>query len=111
MKELTEEILDQLIKEFHVLDNTIEEKIEKDNIYYEINNEIILDPTDRAIYMNLARLIGYLRQVKNLEIIFHYKERKISSEFFQDTISDWNVNDPESAQFIAHRPIYKTNNG
>lgn len=111
MKELTEEILDQLIKEFHVLDNTIEEKIEKDNIYYEINNEIILDPTDRAIYMNLARLIGYLRQVKNLEIIFHYKERKISSEFFQDTISDWNVNNPESAQFIAHRPIYKTDSG
>lgn len=82
MKELTDEIFDQLIEEFNVLgQNSIEEKIEKDRTYYEINNEIILDPEDRAIYMNLARLIGYLKQVKNIEIIFHYKNRRLNAEF------------------------------
>lgn len=112
MKELTDEIFDQLIEEFNVLgQNSIEEKIEKDRTYYEINNEIILDPEDRAIYMNLARLIGYLKQVKNIEIIFHYKNRRLNAEFLQDTISDWNQNDPESTQYIAHRPIYKTDKG
>lgn len=111
IRELTDEILEELIEDFKILDNHIEQKVEKDQIYYELNNEMILDPADRAIYMNLNRLIGYLRQAKNLEIIFHYKNRRLNSSFLQDTISDWNQNDSESSSYIAHRPIYKTNSG
>lgn len=62
MKEMSEEILEDLIKTLALdKENTIIEGLNGTNIYYEINNEIILNSKDRAIYMRLANLIGYLK--------------------------------------------------
>ena len=59
---ITEEILNDIIQELSLdKDNTIIEGFEGENIYYEINNEIILNPVDRAIYMRLDSLKGYLK--------------------------------------------------
>lgn len=110
--EITEEILNDLIKELSInKENTIIDHTEEDIVYYEINNEIILNPTDRAIYMRLASLIGYLKQTKNLEIIFHYKNRSFNNAYLSDLISDWNENNPENPGYIAHRFIYQNNEG
>lgn len=110
--EITEEILNDLIKELSInKENTIIEHTEEDIVYYEINNEIILNPTDRAIYMRLASLIGYLKQTKNLEIIFHYKNRSFNNAYLSDLISDWNENNPENPGYIAHRFIYQNDEG
>lgn len=109
---LTEEILNDLIQELSLdKDNTIIEGFEGENIYYEINNEIILNPVDRAIYMRLNSLKGYLKQTKNLEIIFHYKNRSFNTAYLSDLVSDWNENDPENPRYIAHRFIYQDNQG
>ena len=109
---LTEEILNDLIQELSLdKDNTIIEGFEGENIYYEINNEIILNPVDRAIYMRLDSLKGYLKQTKNLEIIFHYKNRSFNNAYLSDLISDWNENDPENPGYIAHRFIYQDDQG
>lgn len=109
---LTEEILNDLIQELSLdKENTIAEGFEGENIYYEINNEIILNPIDRAIYMRLDSLKGYLKQTKNLEIIFHYKNRSFNTAYLSDLISDWNENDPENPGYIAHRFIYQDDQG
>lgn len=109
---ITEEILNDLINELSLdKKNTIIEHTEEDIIYYEINNEIILNPTDRAIYMRLASLKGYLKQTRNLEIIFHYKNRSFNKAYLSDMISDWNENDPENPGYIAHRFIYQNDEG
>lgn len=109
---LTEEILNDLIQELSLdKDNTIIEGFEGENIYYEINNEIILNPVDRAIYMRLDSLKGYLKQTKNLEIIFHYKNRSFNNAYLSDLISDWNENNPENPGYIAHRFIYQDDQG
>lgn len=109
---ITEEILNDLIQELSLdKDNTIIEGFEGENIYYEINNEIILNPVDRAIYMRLDSLKGYLKQTKNLEIIFHYKKRSFNTAYLSDLTSDWNENDPENPGYIAHRFIYQDDQG
>lgn len=109
---ITEEILNDLIQELSLdKDNTIIEGFEGENIYYEINNEIILNPVDRAIYMRLDSLKGYLKQTKNLEIIFHYKKRSFNTTYLSDLVSDWNENDPENPGYIAHRFIYQDDQG
>lgn len=109
---ITEEILNDLIQELSLdKDNTIIEGFEGENIYYEINNEIILNPVDRAIYMRLNSLKGYLKQTKNLEIIFHYKKRSFNTAYLSDLVSDWNENDPENPGYIAHRFIYQDDQG
>lgn len=109
---ITEEILNDLIQELSLdKDNTIIEGFEGENIYYEINNEIILNPVDRAIYMRLDSLKGYLKQTKNLEIIFHYKKRSFNTTYLSDLASDWNENDPENPGYIAHRFIYQDDQG
>ena len=109
---ITEEILNDIIQELSLdKDNTIIEGFEGENIYYEINNEIILNPVDRAIYMRLNSLKGYLKQTKNLEIIFHYKNRSFNTAYLSDLISDWNENDPENPGYIAHRFIYQDDQG
>lgn len=111
LNDITEELLNDLIQELSLdKENTILEGFEGENIYYEINNEIILNPVDRAIYMRLNSLKGYLKQTKNLEIIFHYKNRSLNNAFLSDLISDWNENDPENPGYIAHRFIYQDNN-
>lgn len=109
---ITEEILNDLIQELSLdKDNTIIEGFEGENIYYEINNEIILNPVDKAIYMRLDSLKGYLKQTKNLEIIFHYKKRSFNTAYLSDLVSDWNENDPENPGYIAHRFIYQDDQG
>ena len=109
---ITEEILNDLIQELSLdKDNTIIEGFERENIYYEINNEIILNPVDRAIYIRLDSLKGYLKQTKNLEIIFHYKKRSFNTAYLSDLVSDWNENDPENPGYIAHRFIYQDDQG
>ena len=109
---ITEEILNDIIQELSLdKDNTIIEGFEGENIYYEINNEIILNPVDRAIYMRLDSLKGYLKQTKNLEIIFHYKKRSFNTAYLSDLVSDWNENDPENPGYIAHRFIYQDDQG
>lgn len=109
---ITEEILNDLIQELSLdKDNTIIEGFEGENIYYEINNEIILNPVDRTIYMRLDSLKGYLKQTKNLEIIFHYKKRSFNTAYLSDLTSDWNENDPENPGYIAHRFIYQDDQG
>lgn len=109
---ITEEILNDIIQELSLdKDNTIIEGFEGENIYYEINNEIILNPVDRAIYMRLNSLKGYLKQTKNLEIIFHYKKRSFNTAYLSDLVSDWNENDPENPGYIAHRFIYQDDQG
>ena len=109
---ITEEILNDIIQELSLdKDNTIIEGFEGENIYYEINNEIILNPVDRAIYMRLDSLRGYLKQTKNLEIIFHYKKRSFNTAYLSDLVSDWNENDPENPGYIAHRFIYQDDQG
>ena len=109
---ITEEILNDIIQELSLdKENTIAEGFEGENIYYEINNEIILNPVDRAIYMRLDSLKGYLKQTKNLEIIFHYKNRSFNTAYLSDLVSDWNENDPENPGYIAHRFIYQDDQG
>lgn len=109
---ITEEILNDIIQELSLdKDNIIIEGFEGENIYYEINNEIILNPVDRAIYMRLNSLKGYLKQTKNLEIIFHYKNRSFNTAYLSDLVSDWNENDPENPGYIAHRFIYQDDQG
>ena len=109
---ITEEILNDIIQELSLdKENTIAEGFEGENIYYEINNEIILNPVDRAIYMRLDSLKGYLKQTKNLEIIFHYKKRSFNTAYLSDLVSDWNENDPENPGYIAHRFIYQDDQG
>ena len=109
---ITEEILNDIIQELSLdKENTIAEGFEGENIYYEINNEIILNPVDRAIYMRLDSLKGYLKQTKNLEIIFHYKKRSFNTTYLSDLVSDWNENDPENPGYIAHRFIYQDDQG
>ena len=109
---ITEEILNDIIQELSLdKENTIAEGFEGENIYYEINNEIILNPVDRAIYMRLDSLKGYLKQTKNLEIIFHYKNRSFNKAYLSDLVSDWNENDPENPGYIAHRFIYQDDQG
>lgn len=109
---ITEEILNDIIQELSLdKNNTIIEGFEGENIYYEINNEIILNPVDRAIYMRLDSLKGYLKQTKNLEIIFHYKKRSFNTAYLSDLVSDWNENDPENPGYIAHRFIYQDDQG
>lgn len=109
---ITEEILNDIIQELSLdKENTIAEGFEGENIYYEINNEIILNPIDRAIYMRLDSLKGYLKQTKNLEIIFHYKKRSFNTAYLSDLVSDWNENDPENPGYIAHRFIYQDDQG
>lgn len=109
---ITEEILNDIIQELSLdKENTIAEGFEGENIYYEINNEIILNPIDRAIYMRLDSLKGYLKQTKNLEIIFHYKNRSFNTAYLSDLVSDWNENDPENPGYIAHRFIYQNDQG
>ena len=109
---ITEEILNDIIQELSLdKENTIAEGFEGENIYYEINNEIILNPVDRAIYMRLNSLKGYLKQTKNLEIIFHYKNRSFNKAYLSDLVSDWNENDPENPGYIAHRFIYQDDQG
>ena len=109
---ITEEILNDIIQELSLdKENTIIEGFEGENIYYEINNEIILNPVDRAIYMRLNSLKGYLKQTKNLEIIFHYKNRSFNTAYLSDLVSDWNENDPENPGYIAHRFIYQDDQG
>lgn len=62
MQDITEEILEELIETLSLnKDNTIIEGFNGKNVYYEINNEMIFDSKDRAIYMRLANLIGYLK--------------------------------------------------
>ena len=61
--------------------------------------------------MRLASLIGYLKQTKNLEIIFHYKNRSFNNAYLSDLISDWNENNPENPGYIAHRFIYQNDEG
>ena len=110
MQDITEEILEELIETLSLnKDNTIIEGFNGENVYYEINNEMIFDSKDRAIYMRLASLIGYLKQTKNLEIIFHYKTRSLNTTFLSDLVSNWDENDPEQPGYIANRIIYKNN--
>lgn len=71
------------------IENTIIEGYNGENVYYEINNEIILDTADRAIYMRLDSLKGYLKQTKNLEIVFHYRTRSLNADFMSELIADW----------------------
>jgi hypothetical protein len=61
--------------------------------------------------MRLDSLKGYLKQTKNLEIIFHYKNRSFNSAYLSELIGDWNENDPENPGYIAHRFIYQDNQG
>lgn len=110
MQDITEEILEELIETLSLnKNNTIIEGFNGENIYYEINNEMIFDSKDRAIYMRLASLIGYLKQTKNLEIIFHYKTRSLNTTFLSDLVSNWDENDPEQPGYIANRIVYKNN--
>lgn len=110
MQDITEEILEELIKTLSLnKDNTIIEGFNGENVYYEINNEMIFDSKDRAIYMRLTNLIGYLKQTKNLEIVFHYKNRSLNPTFLSDLVSNWDENDPEQSGYIANRIVYKNN--
>lgn len=110
MQDITEEILEELIETLSLnKDNTIIEGFNGENVYYEINNEMIFDSKDRAIYIRLANLIGYLKQTKNLEIIFHYKTRSLNTTFLSDLVSNWDENDPEQPGYIANRIVYKNN--
>lgn len=110
MQDITEEILEELIETLSLnKNNTIIEGFNGENVYYEINNEMIFDSKDRAIYMRLASLIGYLKQTKNLEIIFHYKTRSLNTTFLSDLVSNWDENDPEQPGYIANRIVYKNN--
>lgn len=110
IQDITEEILEELIETLSLnKDNTIIEGFNGENVYYEINNEMIFDSKDRAIYMRLANLIGYLKQTKNLEIVFHYKTRSLNQLFLSDLISNWDENDSDQPGFIANRFIYQNN--
>lgn len=110
MQDITEEILEELIETLSLnKDNTIIEGFNGENVYYEINNEMIFDSKDRAIYMRLANLIGYLKQTKNLEIVFHYKTRSLNQTFLSDLVSNWDENDSEQSGYIANRIVYKNN--
>lgn len=110
MQDITEEILEELIETLSLnKDNTIIEGFNGKNVYYEINNEMIFDSKDRAIYMRLANLIGYLKQTKNLEIVFHYKTRSLNQTFLSDLVSNWDENDSEKSGYIANRIVYKNN--
>ena len=66
----------------------------------------ILDTVDRAIYMRLDSLKGYLKQTKNLEIVFHYKTRSLNADFMSELMADWDQTDPEEAGYIAHKPVW-----
>ena len=110
IQDITEEILEELIETLSLnKDNTIIEGFNGKNVYYEINNEMIFDSKDRAIYMRLANLIGYLKQTKNLEIVFHYKTRSLNQTFLSDLVSNWDENDSEQPGYIANRIVYKNN--
>ena len=61
--------------------------------------------------MRLDSLKGYLKQTKNLEIIFHYKNRSFNTAYLSDLVIDWNENDPENPGYIAHRFIYQDDQG
>lgn len=118
INEISDEVLNELANSLslfdendQVLENTIIEGYNGENIYYEINNEIVLDTADRAIYMRLNSLKGYLKQTKNLEIIFHYRTRSLNTEFMSELIADWDQTDPEEAGYIAHKPVWRDAEG
>ena len=118
INEITDEVLNELTESLSLFDendqaleNTIIEGYNGENIYYEINNEMILDTADRAIYMRLDSLKGYLKQTKNLEIIFHYRTRSLNTEFMSELIADWDQTDPEEAGYIAHKPVWRDSEG
>ena len=118
INEITDEVLNELTESLSLFDendqaieNTIIEGYNGENIYYEINNEIILDTVDRAIYMRLDSLKGYLKQTKNLEIVFHYRTRSLNADFMSELIADWDQTDPEEAGYIAHKPVWRDTEG
>ena len=118
INEITDEVLNELTESLSLFDendqaieNTIIEGYNGENIYYEINNEIILDTADRAIYMRLDSLKGYLKQTKNLEIVFHYRTRSLNADFMSELIADWDQTDPEEAGYIAHKPVWRDTEG
>ena len=113
INEITDEVLNELTESLSLfnendqaIENTIIEGYNGENVYYEINNEIILDTVDRAIYMRLDSLKGYLKQTKNLEIVFHYKTRSLNADFMSELMADWDQTDPEEAGYIAHKPVW-----
>ena len=118
INEITDEVLNELAESLSLFDendqaieNTIIEGYNGENVYYEINNEIILDTADRAIYMRLDSLKGYLKQTKNLEIVFHYRTRSLNADFMSELIADWDQTDPEEAGYIAHKPVWRDTEG
>ena len=118
INEITDEVLNELTESLSLFDendqaieNTIIEGYNGENVYYEINNEIILDTVDRAIYMRLDSLKGYLKQTKNLEIVFHYRTRSLNADFMSELIADWDQTDPEEAGYIAHKPVWRDTEG
>lgn len=118
INEITDEVLNELTESLSLFDendqaieNTIIEGYNGENVYYEINNEIILDTADRAIYMRLDSLKGYLKQTKNLEIVFHYRTRSLNADFMSELIADWDQTDPEEAGYIAHKPVWHDTEG
>ena len=118
INEITDEVLNELAESLSLFDendqaieNTIIEGYNGENVYYEINNEIILDTADRAIYMRLDSLKGYLKQTKNLEIVFHYRTRSLNADFMSELIADWDQTDPEEAGYIAHKPVCRDTEG
>ena len=118
INEISDEVLNELANSLSLFDendqaleNTIIEGYNGENVYYEINNEIVLDTADRAIYMRLNSLKGYLKQTKNLEIIFHYRTRSLNTEFMSELIADWDQTDPEEAGYIAHKPVWRDAEG
>ena len=118
INEITDEVLNELTESLSLFDendqaieNTIIEGYNGENVYYEINNEIILDTADRAIYMRLDSLKGYLKQTKNLEIVFHYRTRSLNADFMSELIADWDQTDPEEAGYIAHKPVWRDTEG
>lgn len=118
INEITDEVLNELTESLSLFDendqaieNTIIEGYNGENVYYEINNEIILDTADRAIYMRLDSLKGYLKQTKNLEIVFHYRTRSLNADFMSELIADWDQTDPEEAGYIAHKPVWRDAEG
>lgn len=118
INEITDEVLNELTESLSLFDendqaieNTIIEGYNGENVYYEINNEIILDTADRAIYMRLDSLKGYLKQTKSLEIVFHYKTRSLNADFMSELIADWDQTEPEEAGYIAHKPVWRDAEG
>ena len=115
MNEISNALLEELsttiatVDKNTLIENLIVQGYQGDNVYYEINNEMIFDIEEHSIYMRLESLIGYLKQTKSLEIIFHYKTRSLSSKYTSDFMADWNETNEEQTGYIHNKPVWKEN--